>query len=365
MKTRILYFGLCVLLSSSLLLAQTPLLIEGNGLFRGTNSTNLDIITSDDNTNSLMRFGDNSFSKVSFGYNGNNDYFNISTANTLVATDLTMALNGRIGINTAPGDHRMLINHNSTSGLSGSAHLTLQENNVGDYARLRFNSFGEDGYWAIRAASISNFYQMDFYYTDGINDAVLLSLDGDEEFVGIHQTAPEAYLHIKQQFAGVDALAFVNDNNANKWSMRIGDEDILIYFNGGIRGGFDVSTGNYNNFPPSPALSTSTKMKEAVLEKVMQLQPKLSSLEKGASPMLGFNPAEVGKVNPDWVVQSEDGKQLGLDYLQMAVLAIKTIQEQQEVIQQQERRIAELKMRRVDRQAKLLEIEQQLIQLGY
>jgi len=53
----------------------------------------------------------------------------------------------------------------------------------------------------------------------------------------------------------VDILAFVNDNDggSDKWSMRIRDEDILIYYNSDIRGGFDVSTGNYNNFPPSPA----------------------------------------------------------------------------------------------------------------
>ncbi|PHN06442.1 hypothetical protein CRP01_12810 [Flavilitoribacter nigricans DSM 23189 = NBRC 102662] len=322
------------------------MVIEGNGLFQGTNSTNLDIFSTDDNTNSLMRFGDNSTNKVSFGYNGNNDYFNISTAATLGADDLTLSLTGRIGINSAPSDHRMLINQNSTSGLDGDAQLYLQENNTGDQARLRFTNDGDDGYWEVGAAAISGAYQMDFFYTDGLNDATLLSLDGTAESVGIHQTIPEGYLHLKQQFAGADALAFVNDNNANKWSMRIGDEDILIYFNGDIRGGFDVSTGNYNNFPPAPALATASKMDDAVLGKVMLLEPRVGSAQKSHSAALGFNPQQVGKINADWVVPSEDGTQLGVDYLQMAVLAVKTIQEQQAVIEAQQLQIREIQERR-------------------
>lgn len=354
-----------MLLAIPPLMAQTPLVIEGNGLFRSTNSTNVDIISIDAGTNSLMRFGDNSTSKVSMGYNGNNDYFNFSTASTLGADDLTMSLTGRIGINTAPGSHRILINHNSTPGNDGSAHLTLQENNTGDNGRMRFTNLGDDGYWEIRAAALTNFHQMEFYYTDGLNDAILFSISGDDESVGIHQNSPEGYLHIKQQFAGANALTFVNDNNDNEWNFRIGDEDILIYFNNSIRGGFDVSTGNYNNFPPAPALSASTKMQEHVLEKVMLLQPKLAQAEKSNRKLLGFNPQEVGKVNPDWVVPVNDGAQLGLDYLQLTVLAIKTVQEQQLLLEQQAARLAELKERRAARLVRLGELETQLEKLGY
>lgn len=359
MLKRIIQTGLAILLGSVAMSAQTPLVIEGNGLFQSTNSTNLDIISIDDNTNSLMRFGDNSSLKVSMGYNGNNDYFNFSTAATLGADDLTVSLGGLVGINTAPQTHRFLINHNSSSGINGSAHLTIQENNTGDNSRLRFTNLGDDGYWELRSSAIPSFYQMDFYYTDGLNEAVFLSVDGDENSVGIHQTAPEGYLHLKQQFAGLDALAFVNDNNTDKWSFRIGDEDILIYFNGDIRGGFDVSTGNYNNFPPAPAVAAANKMEDIVLPQVMQLQPKKASLEKSGYPRLSFNPQEVGKVNPEWVVPGKDG-QLGLDYLQLTTLAIKTIQEQEVVLREQLARIDELKARKAERIQRLDRMEKQL-----
>lgn len=362
----IISISLGILLAIPPLMAQPPLVIEGNGLFRSTNSTNLDIISSDAGTNSLMRFGDNASIKASMGYNGNNDYFNFSTAPTLGADDFTMSLNGLIGINAAPGNHRMLINQNSTSGNDGDVQLNLQENNSGDFARMRFTNLGDDSYWEISAEAVSGSHQMEFYYTDdNSNDATLLVINGEDESVGIHQTNPEGYLHIKQQFAGANALTFVNDDNDDEWNFRIGDEDILIYFNNSIRGGFDVSTGNYNNFPPAPALSASTKMQEHVLDKVMLLQPKLAQAEKSDRKLLGFNPQEVGKVNPDWVVPVNDGAQLGLDYLQLTVLAIKTVQEQQLLLEQQAARLAELKERRAARLARLGALEGKLEQLGY
>lgn len=341
-------------------LGQTPFNVQGNGIFRSTSGTNVDILSEDDNTNSLMRFGDNGTSKVSIGYNGNNDYFVISTAATLGAQDLTLDLTGHIGVNTAPGSHRMLIQGNSTSGIAGSAHLTLQENNTGDYTRMRFSNLGDEAYWEIRTAGVSGLYQMDMYYTDGLNEATFLSIDGDEEFVGVHKTSPEGYLHLKQQFAGVDALAIENDNatGGDKWSMRIGDEDILIYFNNDIRGGFDVSTGNYNNFPPSPALANPSKLKGRVLDDIMKLQAVTVSAEKSAQAITGLNPYAVEKVNADWVVRREGQSELGIDYLEFSVLVIKAIQEQEEVIARQGRRIEELKARKVERSERLAHLEQ-------
>jgi hypothetical protein len=360
MFKNILYVLLVTCVAGTTLLAQPPLIIEGNGLFRGTASTNLDIISTDDNTNSLMRFGDNSTNKVSMGYNGNNDYFNFSTASTLAAEDLTIGLNGRIGINTAPATHRMLINQNSSPGSGGAAHLALIEDNTVDFARMRFTNEGDDGYWELRSTAIPSSYQMEIFYDDGFsNDATLLTLNGDK-FVGIHQTMPEAYFHIKQQSAGVNALTFVNNNNDDEWNFRIGSEDILVYFNNSIRGGFDVSTGNYNNFPPSPALAATTKMQEPVLKKVMQLQPKLATSAKSGQQMLGFNPQEVGKVNPDWVVPLKQGTLLGLDYLQLTVLAIKTVQEQQQILAQQEERIVQLKERRTVQLARMKALEEKI-----
>lgn len=338
--------------------AQQVYRVQGNGLYQTPSSTNVDIHSEDDNTNSLLRFGDNNTSKVSLGYNGNEDNFKISTSATLGADDLSMTLTGRIGVNIAPSTHRLLIQQNSGSGINGDAQLAIQENNGSDNSRLRFTNLGEDdGFWEVRSAAINNFFQMDFYYTDGLNEAIFLSFDGDEESVGIHQTSPEGYLHLKQQFAGLDALAFTNDNNSNKWSMRIGDEDILIYFNGGIRGGFDVSTGNYNNFPPAPALSGQTKMKNKVLDQVMQLQAIAVENGSNSGKIAIFNPYEVEQINNDWVVQTESGQVLGLDYMEFSVLAIKTIQEQQEVMDRQARRIAALKARKAERIQRLQALE--------
>lgn len=366
MKDKLSWLPVLFLLVLQTADAQNPFRIEGTGLFNSPSGTSIDLLNTDDNTNALLRFGDNNVSKTSLGFNGNDDVFKFSTATTLGANDLTMTLTGLMGINTLPGAHRMLINQNSTSGLAGATQLYLQENNVNDFARLRFSNLGDDGAWLISGNAVGGSSRMHFYYSDGLNAADLMSLDGDNFRVGIHQINPEGYLHIKQQFAGVDALAFVNDNatGGDKWSFRIGDEDILIYFNNDIRGGFDVSTGNYNNFPPAPALAGQTKMKDDVLGQLMQLRPRTISQEKSNARLTGFNPAEVNEINPDWLVRSEDGKQDGIDYLQFAILALKAIQEQQELIKGQQEKIAGLKKRKALQEEQLVKIEMQLKKLG-
>lgn len=356
------------LVSSHWAVSQTPLLIEGNGLFSSAATTNLDIQNTNDNTNALIRFGDNDLLKASFGFNGNEDVFKISMGNTLDRDDWTISESGLIGINNLPTGHRFFIQHNSTSGLSGSSHLTLEEGATSDFARLRFENVGETDYWTIDARATEGSAQMNFIYDTG-TPTTIMALDGEAFRVGIHQEAPQAYLHIKQQSAGVDALAIENDNatGGDKWSFRVGSEDILIYFNGDIRGGFDVSTGNYNNFPPSPAGGSTAQLRtgtpEPVLDKVLQLKPLLSAEKKNSETALSFHPAELEQTNPGWVIRSEDGRQAGVDYHQFSVLAIKAIQEQQSLMETQEKKIAVLKARKAALLDRLAAVEAQMEQL--
>ena len=74
MKNKIIWSGLALmLLTLQFGIGQNRFRVEGAGIFRSSASTNVDVLSEDDNTNSLVRFGDNSTNKVSFGYNGNND----------------------------------------------------------------------------------------------------------------------------------------------------------------------------------------------------------------------------------------------------------------------------------------------------
>lgn len=346
--------------------AQFKLRIEGNGLFTSPSSTNVDIRNSDDNTNALIRFGDNNQSKVSLGFNGNEDVFKISTASTLGVNDFTMDLNGLIGINSLPSVHRFLINHNSTSGLDGSAHLTLQENNTADFARLRFGNLGEDGLWVIAARATDGSSLLNFFHNDGTDFANILSLDGELFRVGIHETAPEAYLHIKQQAPGIDALVLENDDQTGgeKWGMQIGNTNLDFLFEGVIRGSFSSATGAYTAFPPPAAFTTQEDLEANVLQQVLQLNPVKIPLEKSKHKVIGLNPQEVLKVNPDWVVRSEDGQQLGINYQQFVGLAIRSVQEQQELIDARQEEIAQLEREDAALQERLAQIEAKLAGLG-
>lgn len=349
-----------------LLSAQTKLEVAGNGRFFSASSTNVDILNTDDNTNTLVRFGDNSVSKASLGFNGNNDAFTISMGNTLGRSDLTISEFGRIGINTLPTDHRFFIRHNSTSGEDGSAHLTLQESSTGDFSRLRFENDGADGFWTIASRATDGDALMNVFYNDGLNFANLMSFDGDQFRVGIHQDTPNAYLHIKQQSAGVDALKFENDDatGGEIWGWRVGDNDILLYFEGDLRASFNSDDGVYTNFPPPAALAGKREAyDEAVLDNVLKLEPLRYATLRSRQSSITLNPEEVQRINPNWVRQSEDGTRLGIDYQQFTLLAIKSVQEQQELIEHQAREIDRLQAEKEEMKERLVRIERRLQEL--
>lgn len=365
MKKNLLWLFLAVLCPCTMLFAQPKLSVEGNGLFTSPASTNVDIKNTDDNTNALIRFGDNNLLKSSLGFNGNDDAFKISMGTTLGREDLTISETGRIGINNLPTDHRFFIRHNSTSGTNGSAHLTLQENSTGDFARLRFQNAGDDGLWTIATRTAGANALMNFFHNDGANFANILSLDGNQFRVGIHETSPEAYLHIKQDVQGQDALIFENDDQTGGeiWSYQIGDEDLDLYFEGVIRGSFSAATGAYTAFPPPAPLKGQREFRDRVLEKVLQLQPVVFSQEKNRGQTLGLNPEDVERVNPDWVVRSEDGERLGFNYQQFTVLAIKAIQEQQILIDDRAEEIAALEAEEAAFEKRLAQIEAKLAEM--
>lgn len=346
--------------------AQPKLSVEGNGRFISSASTNVDIQNTDDNTNALVRFGDNSTTKVSLGFNGNEDVFKISTAPTLGVEDFTMDLNGYIGINSLPSAHRFLINHNSSSGSDGSAHLTLQENNTTDFSRLRFSNLGSDGIWTIATRATDGDSKMNFFYNDGINFRNVLSLDGDLFRVGINNTEPEAYLHIKQIDAGVNALVLENDDQTGgeKWGMQVGNSDLDFLFEGVIRGSFSSATGAYTAFPPPAAFTdNSGSTQEEVLNQVLQLNAVKIKQEKDQRPVIGLDPLQVVQVNPDWVVQSEDGERLGINYQQFVALSIKAIQEQQDQIEARQTEISALEQQEVEIDSRLAALEARLAAL--
>ena len=340
---------------------QNLLQVDGNGLFTSPSSTNVDIKNTDDNTNALVRFGDNDQSKVSLGFNGNDDVFKISTAATLGADDLTISLDGEIGVNTLPGSHRFLINHNSIAG--SSAHLSLRENNTGDFARLRFENSTLDDLWVIAARATEGTALMNIFYNNGTDFANIMSFDGDLHRVGIHKTAPEAYLHIKQVSNSVPALLLQNDDQtgAEKWQILVNaDSDLEFQFEGVTRGKFSSATGAYTPFPPPSALNSKSVYHEDVLEKILRLKPVVYQSAEDTQSTIGFDPQQVEEIDPDWVIRSSDVQHATINHRDFTILTIKALQEQQEYIDQQTREISDWQQREEEIHAKILQLESRI-----
>lgn len=356
---------LSLFFSAGMLMAQQLLQVDGNGLFTSPASTNVDIRNTDDNTNALIRFGDNSQSKVSVGFNGNEDLFKISTATTLGADDFTMTLDGKIGINTTPTDHRLLINHNSSSGTS--AHLSLRENNTGDFARLRFENSSLDDIWTIAGRATDGDALLNIFYNNGTDFANIMSFDGDLFRVGIHNTNPEAYLHIKQVTNSVPALLLQNDDQtgAEKWQILVNaNSDLEFQFEGVTRGLFSSATGAYTPVPPPPSAHNAKSLTEdKVLEKILKVKTYTLSDETQPNAKVILDPRQVNEVDPDWVVKSEDGRSMGINHQDFLVLAIRALQEQQEYITQQNNELSQWEKSEIEMEEKILQLERSISEI--
>ncbi len=147
------------------------------------------------------------------------------------------------------------------------------------------------------------------------------------------------------------AIRNTNPGGSNhRWSHYVsnGSGDYLLHFNGNLRGTFDDVTGAYTSVSDARLKSDITSI-GSVLDDVLQLNPTsyyfTSEGHQGAKH-IGFIAQEVQKLFPSMVQPpSEEQEYYTLDYSGFSVLAIRAIQEQQEIIKKQQNKIDELEKR--------------------
>ncbi|GAB4277899.1 MAG: hypothetical protein Kow0068_01250 [Marinilabiliales bacterium] len=174
----------------------------------------------------------------------------------------------------------------------------------------------------------------------------------DNNLLGINTANPSANLHIKQSGVGEEGLAIENDSNTDTWSWEIGSNDLFFYFNGTSVGYWDDATGNYVAISDKNLKKDIEVFNKPVLDGINNLQLvsyRLNHAESDSKKTIGFIAQDVQKYFPEIVYQREDGY-LGLNYDDFGILAIKAIQEQQNIIndllekdKQKEQQINELK----------------------
>ena len=152
-------------------------------------------------------------------------------------------------------------------------------------------------------------------------------------------------------FSNGDQLSLRHPNSINlKWGLYVSaiDSSLNFYSNGSLRSNIDRVTGVYS------ALSDRTKKKnikpmQSVLDAVMQLPGYsynyLDSKDTDRR-MLGFMAQDVQPFFPELVYQRYDREitkpVLTMDYSGLGVIALKAIQEQQQIIEKQNDKIAML-----------------------
>lgn len=170
--------------------------------------------------------------------------------------------------------------------------------------------------------------------------------------VGINTGSPVYPLEIKKQ--NDKHMIFVEANTFNNWEWNVHHTGTLqLIYNGVLKGVFDKSNGEYHSVSDR-RLKTDIQPLPSILSRVMKLEPveyEMIQDNPDHAKSIGFIAQDVKTLFPELVTVTADTthghKGIAdlhtLNYDGLGVLAIKAIQEQQEIIQKQEKSITALR----------------------
>lgn len=176
------------------------------------------------------------------------------------------------------------------------------------------------------------------------NSVEELSLNAGGGFVGVRTANPNATFEIEQSsLTHGGGLRLNSSASGNYWDVFYdGAADLQFSRNGVSKASIDQANGAYNQLSDA-RIKTNIVSLDPVLSKVLQLQAKsyhyLDNVPE-EDPSLGFLAQEVEEIFPE-IVNNKEGMR-SLSYAEFSVLAIKAIQEQQQMIDQQQAQIDQL-----------------------
>lgn len=225
-------------------------------------------------------------------------------------------------------------------------HLKLEE--VGnDYARLELtNNAASGAYWHVAGlpSATASSARLNFYFRNTTGAADRMTITGDGE-VGINGT-PTARLHVHQRSQTVGTGLRFSDNTANQdWDVTHGFA-LRFHYGGALRGFINATTGAYTQ-SSDKTLKTNIASITPVLNRVRNLAVKTYSYKSDTTNemTLGLLAQDARELFPELVSYSAVDKLYGVNYAGFSMVAVKAIQEQQEIIEQQETKINNLEAR--------------------
>ncbi len=176
----------------------------------------------------------------------------------------------------------------------------------------------------------------------------ILTVNGvtQSEEIAVGIAVPSHDITIKQSGsteASSGGLGLISPFNTNNWKVYHSGSHLSFAENGVRRAYVEAATGNYV-ITSDKRLKKNIEAHKTVLNDVNKLDVykyHYRDQNLAESKSIGFMAQEVQKIFPDAVKQNEEGY-LGINYDYFSVLAIKSIQEQQELIKMQDDRISKL-----------------------
>lgn len=222
--------------------------------------------------------------------------------------------------------------------------LKLEEEG-NDYSRLELTNDAAGGsFWHVAGlpSATASSARLNFYFRNASGAADRMTITGDGE-VGINGS-PTARLHIHQESQTVGTGLRFSDQTANSdWDVTHGFA-LRFHYGGSLRGFISATTGAYTQSSDA-SLKSNVQDMPSLMNRVKQLRPTTYYYNDDSlkTKTLGFIAQEVEKIFPEVVHYSESDGLYGIDYSAFGVIAMKAIQEQQEIIEAQQKQIDELK----------------------
>jgi len=241
--------------------------------------------------------------------------------------------NTKVGIGTTTPQTTLNIDPNGSGGI-----LIGYDKYAGGYTTLEMGiSAGSNGRSYIQSTKASGSTFGD------------LSLNPQGGNVGIHMNTPLSPLHIKQTTDTYPVvgggLRLERNANTNHWEMATDNGDDLDFTYNNVATAYINHVNGLLVSPSDLRLKKDINSIGTVLPALMQLQPKTyhyKTNEDGSPLSYGFIAQEVEKLFPDFVITKGPDNMKAIAYQEFTIVAIKAIQEQQEIIEKQNKRIEKL-----------------------
>jgi hypothetical protein len=252
-----------------------------------------------------------------------------------------MALNTDGSYNTALGAYALYANngsYNTAVGYFAMSNLSTGNRNTA----VGFNAQVGNGltYATVIGANAT---------VTASNSLVLGGTGAQAVTVGVNNAFPETDLDIDQGSGDTAGIRLWYPTLAANWRFFADSATRDFHFqrNGVLRGYIDRPDGKYYA-TSDQRLKTDIQPLGQVLPNVLQLNPvtyQYADNPAGSQPAYGFVAQEVEALFPALVTTKEDTGLKGIAYETMGVVAIKAVQEQQEMIDAELKRITALKNR--------------------